>query len=606
MRGNQVQKQRPWIQAIVVLTIIATTITGCCANLESLSDPSSPIVSPQSTRPKPFPTLTPPPQATLCGKPTGYIHLSEDGNYFVYDGGARFVPHGWDANRIWHKTPGVERWRIPEGMDYDSWVAWLKENGVNNFRIRLSEGNHPSYVPGFEPPPIGSYNIWDLPLRYDDVANQIRWDRPIPPGRYEASNITQIVRAAERHGVKLMITFFASEEVTHDWPLSAYNAQGVYPDGNPVPPELQGVITSKSDFWTDSTAIAYQKRRIDFILDNWGDSSAIWAWEVMNESNFAAFSETDIQDMVAWVKMMARYIKARDPHRRPVTVSSIHLWDRQLPTAEATDEDARLTYLRNTMFEGPEIDIVNYHNYTFHTLPGRLAIIRALQARYGKPLLIGEFGLWHWGGRPLKAEEDANLPPSLRVEDALKEADPYEAPPYYNSLEHIWLGVVTLGGNGTAVRWHRFSPNSAPDYLNEPRLYRPAARFMEKVEWASFLQSQPWEDRIHATGMDFVAAQGDGRQVLIMLRGLTDDDPSTPDTQVFIRGLAPGHYEAQVFDWLTGQQDPTRSLSNLVAAEGQVHFPLDMSAYRKKGVGSTGGAATAIIYLRRLESRCVG
>jgi hypothetical protein len=535
-----------------------------------------------------------------CGpqpQPTGYIHLSKDGGYFVYDGGARFVPHSWDANRIWHRTPGRERWRIPDGMDYTAWVGWLKEIGINSFRIRLAEGTHPAYIPGFEPPPAGSYNIWDVPLRYDDVGGQIAWDQPIPPDRYAASNITQIVRAAEQHGLKVMITFFVHTEVTSDWPLSAYNAEGVYPNGDPVPIEYRGVITDSSQFWIDPQAIEFQKRRIDFIMRNWGDSESIWAWEIMNESNFTASSEAEIRDMVVWVKSMAQYVKSTDPHHRPVTVSSVHLWRNHLPQANGEEEDERLAYLRNTVFEGAEIDIVNWHNYDVHTLPGRLEVIRDVQAAYGKPLMIGEFGAWGATGRPARANEGNDLPASLRIEDSLKADPPFENPPYYNSQESIWLGVVTLGGNGTAVRWHRFAADAGEDYLNEPPLYRPTARFMSQVNWSQFVPSHSWEDRVVASGADFVAAQGDGRQVLMMLRGLPDADPDTPDVQVTVNGLPVGVYDIGVFDWLSGERDPQRSQSGATSDDGALRFALDMSAYRKTGAGVTDGAATVILYI---------
>jgi hypothetical protein len=556
----------------LVLMLIVTLPTLACA----------------STTPGQVKRLTPPPPTATAARgtiqaavkeKTGYIHLAADKAAFVYDGGARFVPNGWNAHSAWERTTFEERYRLGS-LTYDEWFAALEASGVNSVRIWLSGGDQ-GHGPGIEPPPIGTYNIADRVIdRYGPhyLSDQVNGTEPDFGSRLADSNITQLVRAAERHHVRLMITLFEHDELRSQWQYSAYNAHNVRIDGTPT--GSPGPLNDPSEFWTNPEAREYAQRRIQFILDAWGDSPAIWAWEIMNEADLAVQTEKEAADMVAWVKDMARYLKQHDIHQRPVTVSSVDLVGQALPqTGDEVDSREQLAYLVNQVFEGSEIDIVILHDYRLFTLNKRLAMIRLLQQRYNKPVLIGEFWPWSSQREPLPSTVQGPL-----IYDSFRSDPPYEDPPFYHSLGYIWLTLISSGSS--AMRWNGFG-GQYPEwgYLEERVIYEPAARFIESMEHFSWAASTPWELRVISTpAVQFKVAQGDGDQVLLMLVG-------GDETDVLVIGLEEGVYQADLFDWTTGRI--ARSVKDLPAYAGTVSFHLTLSQFAEE---------VGIVHLYRQES----
>jgi hypothetical protein len=184
-------------------------------------------------------------------------------------------------------------------------------------------------------------------------------------GRYSLDNawrIDTLLNLAQQHGVYLMLClgyhgelqeqhdFFGSEA----WVASPYNAA----HGGPC--------AAPADFWTNEAARQLYRRKLRYFVARWGYSPQIAAWEFWNEVNAPA----------PWVQEMARALREMDANRHLITT----------------------TYGNDAVWQLPEIDFTQTHHYgDSGSIPDSAEPLSALcrdhTARFGKPHLIGEFGI---------------------------------------------------------------------------------------------------------------------------------------------------------------------------------------------------------------------
>jgi len=535
---------------------------------------------------------------------TGYIHLSPDGQRFIYDGGAIFVPNGINATKIWKQLPDEPRLNLQDPDEerfwtYGEWMIALDQAGVNSVRVSLGDSSAEGRF-GMEIPPLGTYNIADVPIAYDENYwnSQVDGTEADFAERRQASNITQLIQAAERHGVKLSIVLWNSGSLYKSWmwERNPYNVDCHYPGGMPCSGGDRGIITTPQEFFTDPVAIAYQKRYIDFVVDTWGDSEAIWSWEIMSEIQFVPGRDPNkASEMVAWVGEMSSYLAEKDHYHRPITVSSVRFVNgSRIPSDDSpssTDLTLRAAAITNSMFNLPHIDFVSFHNYIAFTLPKRLAITRRLQELWDKPVVVGEFWPARIDHRPVP--QDAASDPLVTPE--LLKAPWQEVPPFYNSRGYIWLQLIATGGSGGAMRWPGFGnvrdPEACAADLDERRscsedilytrpdfysLYDAPAAFIQEIDWSTLTDAQPWENRVSGDGeLSFIAGQGTDKVGILMLIG-------NGQLTLFIKNLAEGTYSVKVFDWLSGKL--VSSATHRPTADGILNFKVNFSLF-ERGVG---------------------
>ncbi len=182
-------------------------------------------------------------------------------------------------------------------------------------------------------------------------------------GRYDldaAVRLDHIVERAAAHGLRIQLVLLYHGMVTGEsWAKNPYNRS----NGGPC--------YLASEFFTNAEARKLFKRRLDYIAARWGYSSAIFAWELFNEVDFAHYAS--FEDVVAWHREMSAYLKRVDLNRHLVTTS-----------LSRESSDTRL-------WSVPGIDFVQAHIYGTEVVQQALETYLTLE-HFRKPFFIGEYG----------------------------------------------------------------------------------------------------------------------------------------------------------------------------------------------------------------------
>ena len=224
--------------------------------------------------------------------------------------------------RTIYNVPGSE-------ISYATWFSNLASAGVNLVRIKMTGRNRSCAgdLCGFEPPPYGTYNIWQ-----SDLDSHLPGDLPgyradqitYPPGAaaWNASNLKEAVEQAEANSVQFMPIFFEAKEFTDDWQYHPWYNSNKYVDGTACVPADQGFIANAFDFYTDATAKTQAKARIKCAIDLIGGYNVVKVWALFSEipwcmvpsfwgePSWNAATITNIRTKtVPWVAEMAQYIR---------------------------------------------------------------------------------------------------------------------------------------------------------------------------------------------------------------------------------------------------------------------------------------------------------
>lgn len=332
----------------------------------------------------------------------GFIRRSPDSPYYLqFDNGTSYIPIG--ENVCWAGDRGL--------FDYELWFQHLGAAGGNWARIWLV--------------------YWNMGLEWTEgVAGKVGRGQFHGLGRYSLDNawrIDSLLDLAERNGIFLMLClgyhgelqeqhdFFGSEA----WVASPYNAANGGPCATPA------------EFWTNATARQLYRRKLRYCVARWGYSPQIAAWEFWNEVHAPA----------SWVQEMARTLREMDVNRHLITT----------------------TYGDEAVWQLPEIDFTQSHHYgDSGNIPDSAEPLAALcrdhTARFGKPHLIGEFGI-DW-----RTDDGRYDPDGLGV-----------------NLHHgLWAAALSRGMGGAMI-WYW-------DGYVEPRNLYPhltaLKNFVSKVPWA--------------------------------------------------------------------------------------------------------------------------
>jgi len=252
--------------------------------------------------------------ATTAGQ--GFIGIAPNKKYFQYANGTPFVPVGhndaFDMSLIFNPT------RL------DNYFKHMSENGENVLRVLL-DGWGDTLIEL----KVGQFN----PTVEEGVDN--------------------LVRAAEKHGIYLIISLWIS---IHEYSLIPGFAQawGTHPYNLNQP---GGLVASGLDLLTNPAAIAAQKNRLLFFIERWGASPNIFAWELWNEIDAMrkdqSVGATDTLHLHnRWIDEVGAFLRQEETrrfgrhHLRTVSVSNAG-WGTGL----------------SGMYTGDELDFTSYHTY---------------------------------------------------------------------------------------------------------------------------------------------------------------------------------------------------------------------------------------------------
>jgi hypothetical protein len=308
--------------------------------------------------------------------------------YLQYTTGAAYFPIG--ENICWSGRAGL--------TDYETWFPRLANAGGNYARLWLA----------------------NRPLEHG----------PNGLGRYDLSNawyFDQVFALAAKHGIRCMTALGTYGEFT----TGGYFGEGQWPV-NPYNKINGGPAATPADFWTESAARAFYRRRLRYLIARYGPETSLAFWEFWNETAAPA----------PWVREMAAYLKANDPYHHLVTNS-------YSTTGEAA------------VWNLPQIDLTQTHRYGDEGSVKDIAPIILDDARahdlYGKPHFMGEFGI-SWRG------DDAKFDPQS-----------------FGTNLHNGLWASALAGNagGASIWWW-------DSYVHPKNMYGQftgLAKFAAAVDW---------------------------------------------------------------------------------------------------------------------------
>jgi len=286
------------------------------------------------------------------------IKVLSGGRYFAHADGKPFIPIGANHNPDWPELVQSDPLRDDYNPERtDRWFANLAAHGVNVIRLMV------------ETPPSGNL---------EDPVGTIRPEHLIW--------LDHIVTSARRHGVRLWVTPYDTFWMNLRKETSPYwSANG-------------GPIEKPIDFLTVRKIIDLEKRRIQFLIDRYGNSDTIFAWEIMNEIDL--WWGGSPEQIKVWVDEVAsdirKYEKAKWGRSHLLTVSF----------AEAMPKGLNA----DTAFRRQDLDFATMHLYIGTSRgpkPGQAeqtgadfasgVIYARHQVRDSRPVLDGESGpIDHW------------------------------------------------------------------------------------------------------------------------------------------------------------------------------------------------------------------
>jgi hypothetical protein len=188
--------------------------------------------------------------------------------------------------------------------------------------------------------------------------------------QYGAWLLDQLFQLADQYRVKIILVLMnhgpLSLTTNSEWKNNPYNLS------------LGGPLASPAQFVTNREAIGYYQQRLSYIINRWGYSPDLLAWEWFNEIDLTPITDTQL---ISWLKEMTAYLRQRDIYHHLTTNSfSVRNW--------------------SDVWHLPELEIVQVHSYAENLDesqrdPADLfgAQFQALEKHQKpKPILLGEFG----------------------------------------------------------------------------------------------------------------------------------------------------------------------------------------------------------------------
>ena len=283
------------------------------------------------------------------------------------------------------------------------------------------------------------------------------------PGRYHPQScweVDQIVAAAERLGITLQ--FCISDALTTSNPAEKY--EGIPDLGdtfNYFMKSRGGPLDAREQFWTNPEVKRLLLQKMRYSVARWGGSPAIGVWEFFNEIKLTPETIDAIAD---WHRELAGKWRAVDPYKHLITTSPVGGY-------KTADYWWKLFV--------PELDVIEYHTYSFEDLAAGIAgWNRDIVRQTDRPLLVGEFGSLR----------------KLRLELGSLGSDPRFDPTGLHLHNGIWASAMT--GAAGALPW--FIINYI-DKLDLYHIYTGFSRFA--ADWK--INAGPWRPVSASAQADF-------------------------------------------------------------------------------------------------------
>jgi hypothetical protein len=319
--------------------------------------------------------LAPPPS------PSGYVRIAANHQYFETGDGQPLRLIG--ENVCWHGGRGTS--------DYDDWFSAMQAAGENHARL------------------------WMCPWAFGlEAASNSLTHYSLD----QAWRLDYVFQLAEQQGIflTLCLDYHGMFEVTPDY----WGGNNFWP-ANPYCVTNGGPCVNQNAFFTNAAAQTIYQKRLRYLVGRYGYSPKLLTWQFFNEiDNVYAYLVP--ADVAAWHGRVGGWLHTNDPFGHLVSTSLTGSSDRP------------------EIWTLPQLDFAAYHSYAEPGPAAQLnAVAQSFLQRYGKPVLIDEFGT-DWRGWS-------------------RTNDPY----LRGWRQGLWGGA--LGGSaGTAMSWYWENIHAENDY----------------------------------------------------------------------------------------------------------------------------------------------
>ncbi len=348
-----------------------------------------------------------------------FVTVMPGGRYFAHADGKPFIPLGYNHNPDWDMLIQAN----PLHPAYDPAVTGrffqrLKRSGVNLVRLMLETPSS-----GLMEDPLGVFS-----------PEHMRW-------------IDNVVIAARKADVKLLITPWDTFWMNYQWDIVRYNAA----NGGPV--------VRKVDFLTKPEVMEAQKKRLRYIVDRWGNTGTVFGWDVLNEADL--WWEASPQQVRRWAREMMHYIRDYETRK----------WGRAHLVTTSIANAMPGGVLGDLAYRDRESDFANTHLYIGVAKAPTEPVGPALAELEGVTFALDAIN----DRRPYLDSESG--PIDRWIADGKLDDEVF----HNTSWAHL-----ASGGAGSGLRW----PYRGPHYLSDGMLesLRLMSGFTARVPW----KDMPW------------------------------------------------------------------------------------------------------------------
>jgi mannan endo-1,4-beta-mannosidase len=421
------------------------------------------------------------PKPLIQAKPASedYVRVAPGGRYFVHADGTFFTPLGYNHNPDWPQTyeSAIGRPEYDPTVT-DAFFKHLSECGVNLIRLMLES-------------PAGGFLLED------------------PLGTFQPDQIAfldNIVTLARKHDIKLMVTPWDTFWMNYRW------------DTNPYSLAAGGPVEKKVEFIVKPAVADAQKKRLKFMIDRWGNTGTIFAWEILNEAD--KWWDASAEQTQAWAKEMGDYVREYEKQR----------WGRNHLVCISTGHPIPDGAWGDLAYRQPGMDLASTHLYLDAAMWPDEPIGPAVAVRKGVTYSLGQIK----DGRPYIDGE--NGPINRWIADGNLDDEVFH---------HMSWAHLASGGAGSSLRW----PYRGPHHLSEGMYQHLGrmSRFVKEVPWQK-LVGTPSEIKVAVPEGWVACSTGTSRGALVWVAA-----PKPSEVRLSIAWDGPETVEYRCYDTKSGE-----------------------------------------------------
>lgn len=313
---------------------------------------------------------------------------------------------------------------------------------------------------------------------------------------------------------------------------------------NPYNTVNGGMMDSMHGFLTHPEALQAQKDRFQFMIERWGGSTHILAWELMNEIELwwgATSAEID-----QWIAEMADFVREHQLKTHGFTQLITASSAANMPSGELGD----------VIYNNPKLDFATTHLYTG---PGMNAPRNATDVVTEVALAVN-YALWQIeDNRPYTDTESG--PIEMWIGSATFDAE---------FLHNVSWAHLASGGAGTGMRWPYRSPHILTTGMLES-LSR-ISTFIEAFDFTDFMPENLGSDLVLPDGHE-VMGIGDANRKLIWLVREEHLQGEPLATDLELARIEPGSYALSFWDPWAADWISSGSVVEFTEPQGSITTP---------------------------------